>query len=162
MATKPNIVLPDRLVTRRQLRELRTEVETIIEQAVQGSIRKEQTGATFGVNKPSQLLQEMMVLHDMTLTIESLKSLQKVIQDIDDQAVLLRVVLSAEANADVKSRIVRWFRTNMNSPVLMRFGIQPAIAGGCIVYTPNHRYDFSLRTHILESDVTIRGILDKV
>lgn len=162
MATDSPITIPDRLVTRRQLKELRIEVEAILEQAIQGSIRKEQTGASFGVRKPSQLLKDMMAHHNLTLNIESLQSLKRIIADIDAKAVMVRVVLSAEASADVQSRIVSWFRSTMERPVLLRFGIQPGIAGGCLVYTPNHRYDFSLRTHILESGVTIRSVLDKV
>jgi len=162
VATDLKIAIPDRLVTRRQLKELRQEVETILDEAVQGSIRKEQIGVNFGVKKPSILLQETMVLHDIQLNIKALQKLKAILEDIDRHAIMLRVVLSSEATPDVSAKIVRWFRSTMKQPVLLRFGIQPAIAGGCIVYTPNHRYDFTLRTRILEGDVRIRSILDKI
>ena len=156
------LTLPDRLVTKRQLREVIQEVETIIEQAVQGSIRKKETGADFGVNKPSQMLGELLVLHSLHLNVDSLQQMKHILEDIEKKAVVLRVVLSAEASSDIRARIVRWFRQSMEVPVLMRFGIQPGIAGGCLVYTQNHRYDFSLRSHIEDSKISIRQALDQV
>ena len=162
MSNEAQISLPDGLSTMQQLRKVEREIEEILDQAVQGHIRKAQTGQSFSVKKPSQLLSELLVLHNAQLTEGSLRELKATVQDIKNRAVVLRVVLSSEPSPDVQSRLVRWFRSNFKTPVLLRFGIQPNIAGGCIVYTPNHRHDLSLRKEILTSDISMRQALEHV
>jgi len=138
------------------------EVETILEQAVQGHIRKEQTGTAFSVTKPSQALQDLLDINKRELTVDSLQETKQELEVARQNAVVLRVVLSAEPTGPIKAKLVRWFREFSDQTILLRFGIQPSIAGGCLVYTPNHLYDLSLRSKILSSNINFHEVIDRV
>lgn len=45
-------------------------------------------------------------------------------------------------------KIVAWFRHEINPRVLLDIGIQPNIAGGCMVRSGSRIFDFSLRQHL--------------
>jgi F0F1-type ATP synthase delta subunit len=48
------------------------------------------------------------------------------------------------------AQIVAWLRQNLHPTALVTVGLQPSIVGGCIVRTPDHFYDFSLRRQFKE------------
>jgi F0F1-type ATP synthase delta subunit len=52
---------------------------------------------------------------------------------------------ASEPSAKSLGTLVDWLRTNIHPQVVVSVGIQPSIAAGCIVRTPNRQYDFSLR-----------------
>lgn len=60
-------------------------------------------------------------------------------------APVLHMSFAAEASRKFTTEIVLWLRNNLRPDVLVDIGLEPTIAAGCIVRTPNHLYDFSLR-----------------
>lgn len=60
-------------------------------------------------------------------------------------APVLHMSFAAEASRKFTTEIVLWLRTNLRPDVLVDIGLEPTIAAGCVVRTPNHLYDFSLR-----------------
>lgn len=60
-------------------------------------------------------------------------------------APVLHMSFAAEASRKFTTEVVLWLRTNLTPDVLLEVGLEPALAAGCILRTPTHQYDFSLR-----------------
>lgn len=60
-------------------------------------------------------------------------------------APVLHMSFAAQASRKFTTEIVLWLRTNLSPDVLLEVGLEPALAAGCILRTPSHQYDFSLR-----------------
>lgn len=61
-------------------------------------------------------------------------------------APVLHMSFAAEASRAFTTEVVLWLRSNIHPNVLLEIGLEPAIAAGCILRTPNRQYDFSLRS----------------
>ena len=62
-------------------------------------------------------------------------------------APVLHMSFAAEASRAFTTEIILWLRQNLRADILLNIGLEPTIAAGCIVRTPTHQYDFSLREH---------------
>jgi hypothetical protein len=62
-----------------------------------------------------------------------------------DSAPVLHMSFAGEASRKFTTEIVLWLRTNLQPDVLLNIGLEPNIAAGCVLRTPNKLYDFSLR-----------------
>jgi F0F1-type ATP synthase delta subunit len=60
-------------------------------------------------------------------------------------APVLHMSFAAEASRAFTTEIILWLRKNIAPDVLLNIGLEPTIAAGCVVRTPTHQYDFSLR-----------------
>ena len=63
---------------------------------------------------------------------------------IRDHAPLLHISFAAEPSPKVTETLLTWLRTNIHRYVLLQIGLQPAIAAGCVLRTPNKIFDMSL------------------
>ena len=162
MTSHTNTKLPDTVATKSQLLRLIHEVEKIQDEALQGHVRKEQTGKEFVVSQPSSSLESILEAMGRQLTMESLKEARAWLQSIRENAPTVRVVFSSEPERAITTKVVRWFRDSTGLPVLLRVGVQPSIAGGCVVYTPNHRYDFTLRHQLLSGGTRVTDVMERI
>lgn len=64
---------------------------------------------------------------------------------IKDTAPVVHITFASEAEPEVLGQLVAWIRDRLHPLALITTGQQPTIVGGCIVRTPDHIYDFSLR-----------------
>lgn len=56
-------------------------------------------------------------------------------------------------------KITHWFRTEVHPTALIQVGLQPSIAAGCIVRTPNKQFDFSLRQFLqTKQDLLVQSV----
>ncbi|MFA5003715.1 MAG: hypothetical protein WC498_00335 [Candidatus Saccharimonadales bacterium] len=62
-------------------------------------------------------------------------------------APVLHIAFATEASRSFTTQIVLWFRQNIQNDVLLSIGLEPSIAAGCVLRTPNKQFDFSLRSH---------------
>lgn len=83
--------------------------------------------------------------YDLKKTADRKQLLQKLI-DIRDHAPLLHISFAAEPSPKVTETILGWLRSNVHRHVLLRIGLQPSIAVGCILRTPNKVFDLSLKS----------------
>ncbi len=79
-------------------------------------------------------------LHRQAL-IEQLKKLQKTAPSV-------HVSFASEPSAKFLEQILTWLRNNVHPYVMLRVGLQPSIAAGCVLRTPNKIFDMSLRHHL--------------
>ena len=64
------------------------------------------------------------------------------------EAPTVHMSFAVEPPASMTQQIVGWFRENVHPAVMLQIGIQPTIAAGCVLRTPNKFFDFSLRQHL--------------
>lgn len=153
------LILPISLTGKKELIKVQREFELLSEQLIESKVAAREVGQKRQVTAISDVANELMVLNKITLSQQTLPALNKELQKIRDTAPLLRVSFAVEPDRESISKIVSWFRKEVNPNLLLQVGIQPSIAGGCIVQTPGNRYDFSLRRHILESTDKFKAVL---
>ncbi len=63
---------------------------------------------------------------------------------IRDYAPQLHISFAAEPSPKVTETLLGWLRSNVHRYALVQIGLQPAIAAGCVLRTPNKIFDMSL------------------
>ena len=63
---------------------------------------------------------------------------------IRDHAPLLHISFAAEPSPKVTETLLTWLRGNIHRYALLQIGLQPSIAAGCVLRTPNKIFDMSL------------------
>ncbi len=82
---------------------------------------------------------------DRTKLLEGLKQVQA-------QAPKLHISFAADPSPKALERIITWLRRNIHPQTLVQVGLQPSIAAGCIVRTPNKIFDMSLRSSLKKQE----------
>lgn len=84
------------------------------------------------------------------------QTLQEALKTIKQKAPVVHISFSSEPPASFMEKITTWFRQKTNPYVLLTVGLQPSIAVGCVVRTPNKQFDLSLGKSLLQkSDLLI-------
>ncbi|HET7529064.1 MAG TPA: F0F1 ATP synthase subunit delta [Candidatus Saccharimonadales bacterium] len=79
---------------------------------------------------------------------KSRDQLLKQLEEIGRNAPSFHISFAVEASPKSLERILVWLRQNIHPQVLLQVGLQPAIAGGCILRTTNRILDLSLRSKL--------------
>lgn len=125
-------------------------LEAVLDAYVENSVRS-QEGVDFTAQaKVSSNLAELVKANQLDVSVDTLKSLQTWLLHLKDHAPVVRFTFANDPNPQFLAAIVEWLRRNSGQFVLIRYGVQPSIAAGCLMYTPKRRYDFSLRQNILD------------
>jgi hypothetical protein len=67
------------------------------------------------------------------------------LKGVVDQAPRVHISFASDPSAAFTGKVVEWFRRQTSPIVLVQVGLQPNIAAGCILRTPNKSFDFSLK-----------------
>lgn len=76
------------------------------------------------------------------------QALTKQLTLLQKNAPLLHISFAAEPPAKILEKILLWLRENIHKYALLQVGLQPSIAAGCVLRTPNKVFDMSLRQHM--------------
>ena len=76
------------------------------------------------------------------------RKLTQQLNQILKQAPLLHISFASDPAPRVLERILVWLRANIHSQTLLQVGLQPTIAAGCTLRTPNKVFDMSLRSQL--------------
>ena len=140
-----SILLPTLVVTPVDVSRLRREIEALGEYLRQASLRKG-GDVTPKLPKTSRMLDELAALNKVNLLqVDERDRLDGGLLSVQHDAPVIHISFSSDPSSAFMNKIIVWFRENINPSVLLSIGLQPTIAAGCIVRTPNHYYDFSLR-----------------
>ena len=69
---------------------------------------------------------------------------------VKQNAPVLHISFATDPTAAFTVKIIIWLRTNILPYLLLKIGLEPRIAAGCIIRTPSKQYDFSLRRHFID------------
>jgi F0F1-type ATP synthase delta subunit len=153
------LVLPALAVSPGDVRRLKREVEALDDYIHQSELRK--TGeATAKLPRTSRMLDELAAANKLNLLETAQRAeAQQFLDRILNSAPVVHMSFSADPSSAFLVKIITWFRANIRQDVLVSVGLQPSIAVGFVMKTPNHYYDFSLRQRFSDSR---KVLVDKV
>lgn len=144
---KKQFILPPQVVGKADINNLLHEIELL-----ESELLKLKGQASLSASQKSTLLRvtdelaQTAAVNDYDLKKASdRQKFTKTLIDIRDQAPLLHISFAAESSPKVTQAILAWLRGNVHRYALLHIGLQPAIAAGCVLRTPNKIFDLSLR-----------------
>jgi hypothetical protein len=151
MVPSDNLLLPSLVVSPSDIGRLKREVEALNEYLRQADLRQ---GGEESAKLPrtSRMLDEFIAINKLNLLQNSdREAVLEFLDGLHKHAPVLHISFAADPSSAFTDKIITWLRQNINARVLLRIGLQPSIAAGCVVRTPNHYYDLSLRKHFAEN-----------
>lgn len=70
------------------------------------------------------------------------------LEKIQSGAPALHISFASEPPPKILEKILSWLRENVHPYALLQVGLQPSMAAGCVLRTPNKVFDMSLRKHL--------------
>lgn len=144
--------LPNSIATKSDLVAVLRNVDDVLDNYIENRVR-DQEGVDFK-SRPdvTSNLAELVSINNLSVSVDTLKALKDWLTHLNEHAPVIRFTFASDPSTEFVSGIVNWLRQTTGQFVIVRYGIQPSIAAGCLMYTPARRYDFSLRQHLLNSD----------
>ncbi|MFO0882396.1 MAG: hypothetical protein U0491_03015 [Candidatus Saccharimonadales bacterium] len=71
----------------------------------------------------------------------------------------VHISFPADPPPEVVQRIIEWLRKEIDPRIVINVGLQPTIAAGIVLRTPNHQFDFSLRQHLYRNREKLKEAL---
>lgn len=143
-------VLPTQVFGVVEIRRLIRELENLDDFMRQAGIRE-------GGDKQASLPRLSRLLdatasdnHLNLLQASDREQLAKALQGTLDRAPVIHLSFASDPSAAFLEKVVSWLRGNVHPITLIRLGLQPSIAAGCVLRTPNRSFDFSLRHRFAE------------
>lgn len=156
-AERTVLQLPVAVVGRGDIGRLLREVEDLQEFLSQAAIRE--PGKGIALPRTSRLLDETAQANKLNLLIsKDVDTLKQFLSGVKVHAPVLHISFSVDPSPAFVSKLLSWLRQEISPIVLVQVGLQPTIAAGCILRTPNRQYDFSLRKHFTSK----RDVLTKL
>lgn len=141
--------LPPSLTTKQDLTRVHRELQVFNDLSLQSVMRHDKP-----VKYPaiSDSLREVAVLNQIDLRQENAcKKLLDGLEVLKEKAIIIRISFSSDPPEEILQKIVIWFRKEIDQHIVIQVGLQPTIAAGIVLSTPNHQYDFSLRQHLYKN-----------
>lgn len=132
-----------------EVRRLKRELEALDEFMRQTAIRE--PGNQPALPRLSRLMEGLAADNDRNLLQEAdRQELQDFLAGIEKTAPTIHISFASDPSSAFVAKLVTWLRANIHPHVLLQIGLQPTIAAGCIVRTPNKIIDLSLRQHLVD------------
>lgn len=157
----PALKLPAAIATKTDLVNVLRNLEDILDIYVENTVRS-QEGVDFSARSDvSSNLAALVQANNLSVDVRTLQALKSWLVQLKEHAPVVRFTFASDPTPEFLGQISQWLRETSGQFVLMRYGIQPTIAAGCLLTTPVRRYDFSLRSKILKSgDIFARIVND--
>ena len=160
MELEESVVLPLSIITVLDLSRVLRELENLDEFLIQSAIRR--PGTPMMLPRLSKLLDDMATANHFNLLDEThRKALMNSITLLKENAPRLHISFTAEPSAQFVNKIAEYIRNNISHVALIQVGLQPTIAAGCILRTPNRQFDLSLRQHLKDSRPLLSELIHK-
>ena len=132
-------VLPVQLSGKTDINRLLRELEVVEEDMIA------RPGKEAGVLNVTSLMNQMAQANGYKLSEQAhRRHLAEQLTKIRDHAPAVHISFASEPSPNVTETILTWLRTNVHRYTLIQVGLQPAIAAGCVLRTPNKIFDLSL------------------
>ncbi len=141
--------LPLNVISVSDLERLKRELSSLDEYFISANAR--QAGET---NQPPRLTRPLdQIARDNSINLldeSHRKALVDQINKIEKSSPALHISFAAEPSPKILEKIISWLRENIHPYAMVQVGLQPSIAAGCVLRTPNKVFDMSLRRHLEE------------
>lgn len=147
--TAEHIKLPERLVSSADLARVVRELEALDSSLYQASLRK--PGEPTKLARSSVVLEELASMNGVSLLDNDQRAqLLDLARALYEHAPRVRMSLATEPSGRFVRTVIVWLRGNIHSTLLLEIGMQPSLAAGCMLRTPNKVFDMSLRHRFKE------------
>lgn len=123
------------------------------------------TGTSMQLPRLSRMLDQLT--HDNEINLLDEDHRAKLLQDLKtiyEKAPRMHISFASEPSQKAFEKILDWLRLNIHPYALVQTGLQPAIAAGCMLRTPNRIFDMSLRSALTKQEPylaqLIKGAVD--
>lgn len=72
----------------------------------------------------------------------------------------LHISFAAEPSPKALETVLQWLRANIHPQTLISIGLQPTIAAGCVLRTPNKIFDFSVGAKLKDQEEYLAKLID--
>lgn len=139
--------LPLGIVSPSDVARLLRELDNLDEFFIGANARK--GGEPIQPPRLTRLLDQAAVENKLNLLEAShRKALTEQFNKLQKSAPALHISFATEPPGKILERILIWLRENIHPHTLLQVGLQPSIAAGCVLRTPNKVFDMSLRQHL--------------
>jgi len=139
--------IPISVVTQGDVNRLLRELSNVEGFFISAAARK--PGTPMQPPKMTKTLEEMAAQNGYSLLdAKARQQLKAGLENILARAPLLHISFAADPPPRALEQILVWLRQNIDPRLLLQIGLQPTIAAGCVVRTPNHIFDMSLREYL--------------
>jgi F0F1-type ATP synthase delta subunit len=138
--------------------KLRREINALDDFFVAAKAR--QTGTTMQLPKLTRVLNETAKDNNVNLLEPSeRRRLSHSLENIYEKAPVLHISFASEPSPKALEKLMVWVRSNIHPQALIRVGLQPSIAAGCYIRTPNKGFDLSLRAALNRSKPELQKLI---
>lgn len=156
----PDIALPSRIVSRRDLISAARELEKLRDALVAQEVRREEGKEAGLTPRFSDTLRALFEANNITsLNEEQVDKLKHDLEYLADRVPVLRFVFAGEPGPRIMIRLIEWVRREIHPSALVIYSIQPTIAGGFVLTTDRRRYDLSWRGKLYEKPLKLGKVL---
>jgi len=119
-----------------------------------------QTGTTMQLPRLTRLLNQLAKDNGLNL-IDGVdrKKLELALEQIYEAAPTLHVSFASEPSPKAMEKMIVWVRANIHPQALVQVGLQPSVAVGCFLRTPNKTFDMSLRASLKKSQPMLTKLI---
>ncbi len=152
--------LPTTIASRKDVIRLHREIRSFIDITTQSIMRHDNP-----VKYPPISEQLRALAVENQVDMRDPKNCEKLLTQVDnikEHAPSVHISFPVEPSAEILEKLVVWFRKEVDPYVVIQVGLQPTIAAGVVVRTPNHQFDFSLRRHLYENRHKLGEALQRV
>lgn len=138
--------LPTTLSSVQDLHRLSRELEALDTYIDQASLRGQPLTA---LPRMTNVLESIVRDNNFDLMQATIRrELRQTVATYLKTAPVIHMSFAVEPPVQMVQKIVSWFREKVHPATILQVGIQPTIAAGCVLRTPNKYFDFSLRQHL--------------
>jgi len=162
MEPKPEtLTLPLVVVSRVDVGKLQRELEALDAFLTQAAIR--QPGTSLTMPRTTRTLDDFARQNNLNLiNTDDRKRLKQFLDEVKDNAPTIQMSFAADPPAAFVAKVIKWLRQEIHPLLLLQTGLQPGIAAGCVLRTPNRYFDLSLRRYFKQQrDLLITKIEGK-
>lgn len=139
--------LPPSVVSPTDVTRLGRELEALSDFFVGAKAR--QAGDPVQLPQTSRMLERLAKENGVSLLDEPARDqLRNQLKEVGDNAPSFHISFAVEASPKALEKLLLWMRQNIHAQLLIQTGLQPAIAGGCMLRTTNKIFDMSLRSKL--------------
>ncbi len=158
---KQGLKLPVLVFGVAEIRRLKRELEALEDFMHASEIRE--PGKQAALPRVSRLLDALATDNSRNLLQEDdRKEMYHFLAGIEKKAPTIHVSFASDPSSAFVAKLVTWLRGNIDPSILLQIGLQPTIAAGCIVRTPNKQFDLSLRQNLTEQRGKLIEALDAI
>lgn len=155
-----DLKVPTNIASRKDVIRLHREIRMFIDSTMQSIMRHDNP-----VKYPaiSEQLRSLAVANQVDLrTPKACEQLLEKVDILKETAPSVHISFPTEPSPEVLERLIVWFRDEIDPYIVIQVGLQPTIAAGVVVRTPNHQFDFSLRKHLYENRQKLGEAMQRV